>query len=149
MRGRRAWLLLLCAFLCFTAERWAAVEHAVDGDTVRLTDGTRVRLIGINTPEYEPWRAFVEPFGKEASEFTHKLVDGKAVRLEYDRERKDRYGRTLAYLYLKDGTFVNKMLIDEGLARTLYVAPNGKHYADLKAAERAAKVARRGMWARR
>ena len=148
MKGRRAWLLLLCAFLFFTAERRAAVEHAVDGDTVRLTDGTRVRLIGINTPEYEPWRAFVEPYGKEASEFTHQMVDGKAVRLEYDRERKDRYGRTLAYLYLEDGTFVNKALIDEGLARTLYVAPNGKYYAVLKAAERKAREARRGLWAR-
>lgn len=129
------------------AAEWAAVEHAIDGDTVRLSDGRRVRLIGINTPEYEPWRSHAEPYGKEAAQYASSLLDGTRVRLEYDRDRTDRYGRTLAYLYLPDGRSVNHMLVEEGYAKAIYVAPNGRYYRTLKAAERSARSRRKGLWA--
>jgi len=70
----------------------------------------KVRYIGVDTPEIHHPMIGVEPFGKEASEANRKLVDGKTVSLEFDVEQRDRYGRLLAYVFLKDGTFVNAWL---------------------------------------
>jgi endonuclease YncB( thermonuclease family) len=79
-----------------------------------LTTGERVRLIGVDTPETKDPRKPVQYFGKEASAFTQRLVEGKRVRLEYDQQRADKYGRTLAFVYLDDGTFVNAEIIKQG-----------------------------------
>jgi len=93
------------------------VQRVVDGDTLLLTDGTRIRLIGADTPETVKPDSPVEAFGPEATEFTEQFVarDGGRVRLEYDRERVDRYGRTLAYVYVGD-EMLNEELIRHGLA---------------------------------
>src|SRR4030066_595806 len=80
--------------------------RVIDGDTIVVTIGgqeEKVRLIGVDTPETVHPNKPVEYFGKEASEFTRRMVEGKQVSLEYDWQRKDKYGRTLAYVYLKDG----------------------------------------------
>ncbi len=70
----------------------------------------KVRYIGVDTPEtHHPMRG-IEPYGMEASEANRKLVDGRTVRLEFDVQQYDKYGRTLAYIYLEDGTFVNAWL---------------------------------------
>jgi micrococcal nuclease len=128
------------------AARTALVTRVVDGDTIRVNAGERIRLIGINTPEYEPWKPFIQPYGKEAAEYSRELLTGKKVRLEPDVEPKDKYGRTLAYVYLEDGTFVNELLVREGYARAIYYAPNGRHYTELKAAEKEAKAEHKGVW---
>jgi Staphylococcal nuclease homologue len=87
------------------------VTHVIDGDTLELSTGDKVRLIGVDTPETKDPRKPVQSFGKEATAFTHRTVAGKRVRLEYDQQRHDKYGRTLAYVYLENGTFVNEEII--------------------------------------
>ena len=93
---------------------WRSVVRVVDGDTIILDANERVRLIGVDTPETVDPRRPVQYFGKEASAFTKRMVESKKVRLEYDQTRKDRYGRTLAYVYLKDGTFLNAEIVKQG-----------------------------------
>ncbi len=101
------------------------VVRVIDGDTIQVCcvfgDRVKVRYIGVDTPEtHHPMRG-VEPYGKEAAEANRKLVDGKTVRLEFDVQQLDRYGRTLAYVYLEDGTFVNAWLVEHGFAQGMTV----------------------------
>ena len=79
------------------------VRRVIDGDTLELDNGEDVRLIGVDTPETKHPKKPVERFGKEATAFTMRLVEGQEVRLAYDQQRKDKYGRTLAYVYPERG----------------------------------------------
>ena len=121
------------------------VERVVDGDTIIVSGVGRVRLIGVDTPESVDPRRPVEFFGKEAGAFTRRLVDGKRVRLEYDWERTDRYGRTLAYVYLPDGTFVNAEIIRQGYGHA-YTRFPFEHLDRFRQFEREARQAGRGLW---
>jgi micrococcal nuclease len=131
----------------------ATVSRVVDGDTVIVRSGSRtldVRLLGIDTPEtVDPHRP-VGCYGPEASAYTKHLLTGRRVRLVYDRELHDRYGRWLAYIYLerpgRPDLFVNARLITAGYARTLSIPPNTAHAADLSEFERQAALAGRGLW---
>lgn len=127
--------------------RRAVVERAVDGDTVVLVGGERVRYVGMDTPELHHPRKPVQPYAREAWMFNRDLVDGRRVRLEFDVEPKDRYGRTLAYVFLEDGTFVNAELVRQGYARILTIPPNVKYQDQFLALQREAQAARRGLWA--
>jgi micrococcal nuclease len=126
--------------------RFVAVERVVDGDTLIVEDVGRVRLIGVDTPETVDPRRPVERFGREASEFLRRLVNGRSVRLEYDRERRDQYGRTLAYVFLPDGTFVNEEIIRQGYGFA-YTRVPFKYLERFRGREREAREARRGLWA--
>ena len=119
----------------------------IDGDTFDLETGERIRLIGINSPEYEPWKHYEEPYGKEAAQFTQQMLSGRSVTLEKDLEPKDKYGRTLAYVYLEDGQMINQILVERGYAKARYYKPNGRYYSILKEAEKEAKRKQKGMWA--
>ena len=121
------------------------VERVVDGDTIIVGGVGRVRLIGVDTPESVDPRRPVEFFGKEAGAFTRRLVDGQRVRLEYDWERTDRYGRTLAYVYLPDGTFVNAEIIRRGYGHA-YTRFPFKYLDRFRRFEREARAAGRGLW---
>ena len=121
------------------------VERVVDGDTIIVSGVGRVRLIGVDTPESVDPRRPVEFFGKEASAFTRRLVDGQRVRLEYDWERTDRYGRTLAYVHLPDGTFVNAEIIRRGYGHA-YTRFPFKYLERFRQLEREARAAGRGLW---
>jgi len=90
------------------------VKRVVDGDTLLLTNGEYARLMGVDAGETKHPEKPVERFGKEAYLFTKKMVEGKEVRLEYDQTRRERYNRTLAYVYLIDGTFLNAEIIKHG-----------------------------------
>ena len=138
---------LAAGFLALAAAPAAAqrVERVVDGDTIIVSDVGRVRLIGVDTPESVDPRRPVEFFGKEASAFTKRLVEGKPVRLEYDWERTDRYGRTLAYVHLQDGTFVNAEIIRQGYGHA-YTRFPFRHLDSFRGLEREAREARRGLW---
>lgn len=126
----------------------ARVVRAIDGDTIELRGGERIRLIGVNTPESVDPRRPVQVYGKEAGEFTRRMVEGKDVRLEFDVERKDRYGRGLAYVFLPDGTFVNAELVRLGFAQAYRYPPNVR-YADLfHGLQQEARDANRGLWGR-
>jgi micrococcal nuclease len=132
----------------------ATVSRVVDGDTVWVRDGSRsldVRLLGIDTPEtVDPHRP-VGCFGPEASAYTKHLLTGRRVRLIYDRQLHDKYGRWLAYIYLerpgRPDLFVNARLVSAGYARTLSIPPNTAHATELSALERDAALAGRGLWA--
>jgi micrococcal nuclease len=123
------------------------VERVVDGDTLVLAGGDRVRLIGVDTPETHHPTKPVQPFGPEAYEFTRGKVEGKHVQLKFDPgETKDRYGRTLAYVYV-EGEFLNELLIRQGLARALTNYPFSSEMKQVfRTAEAQAKAAKRGVW---
>lgn len=122
------------------------VKRVVDGDTLLMEDGTRVRMLGVNTPEIHDR---VEPFGKEADEFTRKHLEGKRVRLEFDQERHDQYGRVLAHVYVGDW-FHNKELIRAGLSRAQLRFPYSQAKKKIfQAAETEAKKNQRGLWSPR
>jgi micrococcal nuclease len=122
------------------------VQRVVDGDTLLLDGGERVRLIGIDTPESVKPDTPPQPYGQEASEFTKQLVEGHFVRLEFDRHRKDQYGRTLAYVYVDD-LLLNEEIVRQGFSR----AETRFHFrSDFQkrflAAEKEARTAKRGIW---
>lgn len=124
------------------------VTRVVDGDTIEVELGggvEDVRLIGVDTPETVKPGEPVECFGPEASSFTSELLEGEAVRLILDRERRDAYDRLLAYVYLRD-LFVNAELIRGGYARTLEIEPNTTHAQRLARLEREAGSAGAGLW---
>lgn len=125
--------------------RWAIVARVIDGDTVQLVGGRRVRLIGVDTPEIDDSRRPVEQFALEAAEFVRRMVERKRVRLEFDWERTDKYGRTLAYLYLEDGTFVNAEIVRQGFGFA-YTRFPFKYLDEFRALEREAREAGRGFW---
>jgi micrococcal nuclease len=123
------------------------VERVVDGDTVVLAGGERVRYIGVDTPESVKPGTPVECYAKAASRANERLVEGERVRLRYDAERRDRYGRLLAYVYrASDDLFVNAELIRRGYATTLSIPPNVAHADDFRRLARAARRAGRGLW---
>src|SRR5215213_8338511 len=107
----------------------ARVQRVVDGDTVVLAGGERVRYIGVDTPESVKPGEPVQCYAKAAGRANERLVEGQRVRLRFDAERRDRYGRLLAYVYRND-LFVNATLVKRGYARTLTIPPNVAH-ADL------------------
>lgn len=136
------------------------VKRVVDGDTLLLDNGERVRLIGIDTPEvHQSDKLFrdsqrsgedirtIQEMGKRSSEFTRELVEGKFVRLEFDVEKQDKYNRLLAYVYLvDDGIFVNAEIIREGYASLLSIPPNIKYADEFQRLYQDARVQRKGLW---
>jgi micrococcal nuclease len=128
------------------ASQWRQVRWVDDGDTVVLSDGTRVRYIGINAPEIAHEDRPAERFGPEARAFNRKLVDQKRVRLELDRERQDQYGRLLAYVFLEDGTLVNAELVRAGYAYYLFLTANTTYDQLLLRLQREAMAKRVGLW---
>lgn len=122
--------------------------RVVDGDTLQLEGGERVRLIGVDTPETVAPNRPVEFFGPEAAAFTRRMAEGKQVRLEFDRQRYDTYGRTLAYVYLlEDGTFLNSEIIRQGYGYA-YTRFPFRYRDEFTRLEREARENRIGLWAR-
>jgi len=131
---------------------YVKVEKVVDGDTVDVSiEGktTRVRLIGINSPESVDPRKPVECFGIEASNKAKELLSGKFVKLEIDDRQQniDRYGRLLRYVYLEDGTNFNKEMVELGFANEYTYQTSYKYQGEFKEAEADAKINKRGLWA--
>jgi micrococcal nuclease len=123
------------------------VTEVVDGDTVRVRYGggeESVRYIGVDTPEVDP-SIGVECFGEQASRFNERLVDGETVRLDFDAERRDYYGRLLAYVHVGE-VFVNAELLREGYATTLTIPPNDSFADRFARLEQEAGNDGRGLW---
>ncbi len=127
-------------------ERWVQVAKVFDGDTFLTERGMRVRLLGINTPEVAHESKPGEPMGEAARQALRRQIEGRIVRLRFDRERKDRYGRTLAQVWRRDGTWVNAWLVEQGYAHVYTFAPNVRWSEALLALERRAIAKRRGIW---
>ena len=125
--------------------------EVVDGDTVELqfdSGRERVRLLGIDAPESVHPSVPVQCFGPEAAaELARLLPAGAEVRVERDAQARDRYDRLLLYLYRSDdGLFVNRWLVDNGLADTAFYEPNTTRAAELRQARSAARAASAGLW---
>jgi micrococcal nuclease len=121
------------------------VTRIVDGDTIVVSGIGTVRLIGVDTPETVHPRKPVEQFGAEASAFTRSIALNQSVRLELEGPSKDKYGRTLAYVYLADGRMLNAELIQQGFAHAYTVYPFSRMEA-FRAHEREARDHARGLW---
>lgn len=121
------------------------VERVVDGDTIIVAGVGRVRLIGVDTPETVDPRRPVQFFGREASAFARRLLEGKQVRLEYDQERTDRYGRTLAYVWLPDGPMANAEIIRRGFGHA-YTRFPFRYLDEFRKLEREARFEGHGLW---
>ncbi len=135
--------LYLALLLLLSCNRNFKVERVIDGDTIVLQNGERVRYIGIDTPEMKP----IEYYAEEATIANRKLVEGKIVRLEFDVERRDIYRRLLAYVFV-DTIFVNAWLIKEGYARTYFFSSNLRYKTLFLKLEKEAKDEGRGIWAK-
>lgn len=124
----------------------ATVAKVIDGDTIEISTGERVRYIGIDTPEIRP-KSGGDPecFSGEAAARNTELVFQKEVTLVQDKENTDSYGRLLRYVYVGD-TFVNKVLVEDGYAYAKEYRPNTAKHKELSQAMSDAQSARRGMW---
>ncbi|NPC90838.1 thermonuclease family protein [Bacillus sp. WMMC1349] len=128
----------------------AEVVNVVDGDTIdiRMKSGKkeRVRFILVDTPETVHPKKGEEPFGCEVSNFTKKTLSGQKVDLRLGVQERDRYGRLLAYVYLKDGTMINELLLQKGLARVAVFPPNTEFIDQFRDIENKAKKEHKGIW---
>lgn len=125
------------------------VVRVVDGDTIIVNPNERIRLIGVDAPESVAPNRPVECMGRESSRFlTELLPKGTEVRLAIDVEGQDRYGRTLAYVWVvSTGVFVNAELVRRGFAQPLTIPPNIAHAEEIADLAREARQANRGLWA--
>ncbi|MEO1751978.1 thermonuclease family protein [Thiofaba sp. EF100] len=157
LRASLAGALLLCAIPSLAAplcpadhiDEQVRVASMPDGDTLRLSDGRRVRLIGINTPEVAHDGRPAEPLAEEAHALLQRLVreaDGR-LGLRLGEEPRDHYGRLLAHVYLPDGESIEARLLAEGLATRVAIPPNLWDQACLARVENTARAAGRGLWA--
>jgi len=122
------------------------VKRVVDGDTILLNNHRLVRYIGINAPETAHGDKRAEPFGDAARKYHLDLLANKRVFLAYDREKTDRYGRTLAYVYTHDKELINRRLLEQGWAYCLYKKPNIRYHQSFLMAQRYAMQHQKGMW---
>lgn len=128
-------------------KEWVSVDKIIDGDTVHLNDGRKIRFIGINTLEIGRRGEASEPYAQQAFEALKKLLSGqKNIGLSYDQEKKDRYKRTLAYITLKDGRSVEQALLEQGMAFSIAVPPNIKRLECFRVIEEKAREKHKGVW---
>lgn len=121
------------------------VTKVIDGDTIEIEGGTRVRLIGIDTPETVDPRTTVQCFGREASTKLRELLEGKQVKLEKDISETDRYQRLLRYVYLGE-IFINEIMVRDGFAISSSYPPDVKYQEVFNQAQTQARNANRGLW---
>lgn len=132
-------------------EGFFKVTKILDGDTFWAEDesdkGIKIRLIGVDAPEsrnvFKKKKGY---FGEEAKAYLSNMFEGQSVRLEYDVDSLDQYGRTLAYVYLTDGTFVNADLVKNGYAKVMTVPPNVKYADEFVNYQQEARENNRGLW---
>ncbi len=124
------------------------VKKVYDGDTVELGDGRKIRLLGINTPEIQHKDKMAEAGGEEAKAWLNNKLQGIRVRLEFDVEKTDKYGRILAHLFTEKKEHINVSLVKEGLASISIYPPNLLYVNELVAAGNKAEQAKSGIWRR-
>ncbi|MCP4681374.1 MAG: hypothetical protein GY864_03475, partial [Desulfobacterales bacterium] len=141
-------LLILLASFCLSLAPipFHEVKYVYDGDTIRLDNGEHVRYLGINTPETARKDKAAEFMAQPAREFNRKLVENARVRLEYDREKRDRYGRLLAFVFLENGDMVNALMARKGFAHVMSKKKNLKYRDLLLDLQRKAMKEKIGIW---
>jgi micrococcal nuclease len=131
-------------------KRYYLCTRVVDGDTIIVQmkgKEERVRLIGVDTPETKHPEKPVEDFGKKASAFTKRMVEGKKVTLKYDWQRRDKDGRLLAYVYLEDGTFLNAEIVKQGYGYADTRFPF-KYLEEFRDYQKIARDNKKGLWSK-
>lgn len=123
------------------------VIKVIDGDTVTLEGGMRVRLLGINAPEIDSRNRTGEPGGTQAKNWLRDKLQGRHVYLEYDQQQQDHYQRKLAHLHLASGEHINLSLVEKGLATVVIIPPNIRYADTMIRAQRQAEKQRLGIWA--
>jgi micrococcal nuclease len=139
------------------------VTRVIDGDTIRVQPAQgpleRVRLIGIDAPEVPPGPKLdgdaarsgrsltaIQAMGRRATAFARTQLDRQSVGLDLDVQKRDRYGRLLAYVWTSGGVLFNRLIVAAGYAQVMTIPPNVRYAALLRACEREAREARRGLW---
>jgi endonuclease YncB( thermonuclease family) len=123
------------------------VAYVYDGDTIKLENGEKIRLLGIDTPEVASHYQKATPGGNAAKKWLTKRLDGADVYLEYDQQQRDKYKRLLAHVFLENGEHINATLVKEGLAIVNLFPPNLRYKDELLAAQQMAQQQQLGMWA--
>ncbi|WP_417553089.1 thermonuclease family protein [Marinomonas fungiae] len=147
---------LLALFLCLSSSSYgqclaqgdlqvAQVQRIVDGDTLHLSDGRKVRLVGVNTPELDHENGRHEAFALEAKQRLSSLA-GDQVYWQSAHESEDRYGRKLYYLFTKDRESIASQLLSDGLGYRIAVPPNIRYQDCFAKSEQIAREAKRGLW---
>lgn len=129
-----------------TAPRYHQIKRINDGDTLVLDDNTKIRLLGINTPEIAKRGQLPEAGGEAAKQWLIKTLANTRIKLRYDVERQDKYKRTLAYIFNENNENINLQLVAKGLASVTIYPPNLKYVIPLVEAQRRAKAKKRGIW---
>jgi len=126
------------------------IISVTDGDTFKIDyngEEKKVRLIGVDTPEsVSPNKEKNNNYGKIASEYSKKRLEGKIVSIEFDIQENDKYGRFLCYIYLEDGTMYNKELLEQGYAQVSTYPPNVKYVEEFEKIQRQARENNMGFW---
>ena len=151
-----AGLLFFVAVFVATAAAYAQIPPlktqiatVIDGDTVITREGVHVRLLGINTPEKSRDANPSEEGATAATQFTKQLLEGQHATIQFDETQKDRYGRHLGHIYLADGTWVNRRIVEEGYGHVYSFPDNRSFLGELLAAETKARHAKKGIWQQR
>jgi len=124
-----------------------SVKRVIDGDTIVLNNGEKIRLIGLNTPEVDSHFSRAEAGGEQAKEWLTQQLTSSSLFIEYDIEQRDNYDRALAYCFLENGDFINARLLEMGLATLTLRQPNLYYAEALEQAQQRAESAKRGVWA--
>ena len=143
--------LIILLSIIFISLSWAHSQYhfvtsVYDGDTILIDTGEKVRYLGIDAPEIDLEGGKDEYMALESKAFNIRLVNRKKVSLEFDREKKDRYGRLLAYVYMDNGVMVNALIVRRGLAHVLLKRPNLQYLELLIESQRLAMTEKIGIW---
>lgn len=148
MRIFKAWVLLL--FLgsgpVYGAETWQTAADAVDGQSLRLSSGAVIVYASLAAPNPSSDSESIRGYARESLEFNRSLVTGRKVRVEWGSKIRDPKGNHLAFVFLEDGTLVNRKVLEEGFAKLAIEPPNLEHAAELRKAAAEARRERRGLW---
>lgn len=151
MKINGKFLLVILIFLgisgiCLFSREELYVKNVIDGDTIVLSDNRTVRLIGVDCPEKAHPLKPVQYFAEEATKFVRNICIKKKVRLEFDWQKEDKHGRTLAYVFLEDGTFLNAEIIKQGYGFA-YTKYPFKYLEQFRKYEKEAREKGKGLWA--
>jgi len=127
-------------------DQYAIVKQVYDGDTVKLSDGKKIRLVGINTPEMNYKTGTPQPYAKKAKIFLKQKVLKQKIGIRFGNDKKDRHGRLLAHIFLNDGLNLQQALLKNGLAVNIAIPPNLWQQDCYKDAENEARILNKGIW---
>ena len=150
MKAKKVILFIIMLLVCLSMARetFNSVKFVCDGDTIVLGSGETIRYLGINAPEVDREGGKSEFLAENARDFNFDLVKHARIKLEYDAETRDRYGRLLAYVFLENGDMVNALLLRNGLAHVMWHVPNVKYRGLLLDCQREAMKNKLGIWSR-